>query len=191
MPKTSTLEPFIDSISALQKLLEHYENRWVIIGGIAVSLLGQPRFTEDLDAMIILSVEEIDEFMDFANQAGIEARISDAKAFAKKNRVLLLRHVQSDTHINISLGILPFEQELIKRSIAHKLDHGVIIHLPTPEDLIILKSIANRPQDWEDIRMLVKKYPELDKNRLEMWVKAFGEALENPDIWENLEKMIV
>ena len=47
---------FIDPLAALGKLLSHYENRWVAIGGVAVSILARPRFTEDLDAMILLSV---------------------------------------------------------------------------------------------------------------------------------------
>jgi hypothetical protein len=49
-----------------------------------------------------------------------------------------------------------------------------------------MKSVANRPKDWEDIRGLVQKYPALDKSRVEMWVKAFAEALEMPAIWNTL-----
>lgn len=190
MTNPSGIEPFFDSITALEKLLSHYENRWVIIGGIAVSLIAQPRFTDDLDAMILLSVNKIDEFLQFGSQVGIEPRISDAESFAKKNRVLLLHHVRSNTNIDISLGILPFEEELIARSIKHQLEDELTINLPSPEDLIIMKSVANRPKDWEDIRMIAKKYPELDKQRIEMWVKAFSEALEMPQILDNLKEII-
>ena len=181
---------FFDPLTALEKLLSHYENRWVVIGGVAVSMLARPRFTEDLDAMVLLSVDEVAEFIEVAKSAGIESRISEAEVFAKKNRVLLLRHVKSDTRIDISLGILPFEQELVERSIAYQVDDALQVFLPTPEDLIIMKSVANRPKDLEDIRALVDKYPELDKGRLEMWVKAFAEALEVPEIWNNLAGVI-
>ncbi|MCP5101325.1 MAG: hypothetical protein GY943_37745 [Chloroflexi bacterium] len=45
---------FHDPLEALSKLLTHFDEQGVIIGGIAVSLLGQARFTEDLDAMVLL-----------------------------------------------------------------------------------------------------------------------------------------
>jgi len=44
--------------------------------------------------------------------------------------------------------------------------------LPTPEDLIILKAVAHRPKDMEDIRILADKYPNLDTARIEQWVKS-------------------
>ena len=190
MSGSDGLGSFFDPLVALEKLLSHYENRWVVIGGVAVSMLARPRFTEDLDAMVLLSVDEVDEFIEVAKRAGIEPRISEAEVFAKKNRVLLLRHVKSDTRIDISLGILPFEQELVERSKAYQVDDALQVFLPTPEDLIIMKSVANRPKDLEDIRTLVDKYPDLDKGRLEMWVKAFAEALEMPEIWNNLAGVV-
>ncbi len=190
MSGSDGLGSFFDPLIALEKLLSHYENRWVVIGGVAVSMLARPRFTEDLDAMVLLSVDEVDEFIEVAKRAGIEPRISEAEAFAKKNRVMLLRHVKSDTSIDISLGILPFEQELVERSMAYQVDDALQVFLPTPEDLIIMKSVANRPKDLEDIRALVDKYPDLDKGRLEMWVKAFAEALEMPEIWNNLAGVV-
>lgn len=57
------------------------------------------------------------------------------------------------------------------------------IRLPTPEDLIIMKAIAHRPKDLEDIRMIADKHPDLDKKRIEAWVKSFGDAMELPDLW--------
>ena len=125
MSGSDGLGSFFDSLVALEKLLSHYENRWVVIGGVAVSMLARPRFTEDLDAMVLLSVDEVDEFIEVAKRAGIEPRISEAAVFAKKNRVMLLRHVKSDTRIDISLGILPFEQELVERSMAYQVDDAL------------------------------------------------------------------
>ena len=47
------MEPFRAAIEAVQRLLAQFDNRGVIIGGIAVGLLGRPRFTEDVDAMFL------------------------------------------------------------------------------------------------------------------------------------------
>jgi len=56
---------------------------------------------------------------------------------------------------------------------------------PTPEDLIIIimKAVAHRPKDLEDIRTIADKYPNLDVERIKGWVKAFGEVLETPELW--------
>ena len=39
------IEPFRATIEAIQRLLAKFDNRGVIIGGIAVGFIGKPRFT--------------------------------------------------------------------------------------------------------------------------------------------------
>jgi predicted nucleotidyltransferase len=67
---------------------------------------------------------------------------------------------------------------------------GLSIRLPTPEDLIIMKAIAHRPKDLEDIRTIADKYPNLDRNRIEAWVRSFGDALELPDLWDQIKLLL-
>jgi hypothetical protein len=55
----SGITPLLEPLMALQRLLEHFDNQGVIIGGIAASLLGKPRFTADLDAVILLRVDDL------------------------------------------------------------------------------------------------------------------------------------
>lgn len=54
-----SLEPFRAAIMSLQRLLETFNERGVIIGGIAVGFLGKPRFTADIDAVFLLSIKGI------------------------------------------------------------------------------------------------------------------------------------
>ena len=70
---TSLLAPLI----ALQRLLARFDNQGIIIGGIAASLLGRPRLTADVDAMILLSIEELPLLMEAATQEGLVPRIAD------------------------------------------------------------------------------------------------------------------
>ena len=177
---------FHDPLEALDNLLTQFDNRGVIIGGIAVSLLGQARFTEDLDAMVLLSIDEISHFLEIAKQEGIEPRISQAEDFARQNRVLLLRHTSSQTNIDISLGILPFEHEMVERSVVYEIDDTLKIRLPTPEDLIIMKAIAHRPKDLLDIQGLVQKHPDLDHKRIQDCVVQFADLLERPELWDDI-----
>lgn len=179
----------IEPLAALQRLILRFDNRGVIIGGIAASLLGKPRFTKDLDAVILLSTQEIDQLIENADREGIIPRIVEPKKFAQKNRVLLLRHKASGVSIDISLGILPFENEMIERG--QEINLGDIrLRLPTPEDLIIMKAVAHRTKDLDDIQAVAISHPNLDKERIKYWVEQFGEALDMPDLWTITSQLI-
>jgi hypothetical protein len=47
------LKIYHEPLESLQKLISRFGHRGVVIGGIAASVLGQARYTEDLDAMIL------------------------------------------------------------------------------------------------------------------------------------------
>ena len=59
MKLDKTLEPFRAAIESVQRLLRKYNDRGVIIGGIAVGFLGRPRFTADVDAVFLLATKDI------------------------------------------------------------------------------------------------------------------------------------
>ena len=182
------IEPFRAAIEAIQRLFSKFDNRGVVIGGIAVGFLGKPRFTEDVDAMFLLSTNDIPKFLEAANEEKIQPRTSNAAEFARKNRVLLLRHVPSNINIDISLGILPFEEEMVARGSIQKLT-ALSVRLPTPEDLIVMKAVAHRPKDLEDIRTIIDKNPKLDIDRIKHWTKSFADVLEIPSLWTDIEDM--
>lgn len=183
------IAPLLEPLIAIQRLLAHFDNQGVIIGGIAASLLGKPRFTADIAVVILLKVDDLPILVDAASQQGITPRIADAEIFARKNRVLLLLHQTSGINIDISLGILPFEIEMIERSQELKVG-GLHLRLPTPEDLIILKAVAHRPQDLIDIQAIATSNPGLDKERVQFWVEQFGAALEFSDLWEHISQLL-
>ena len=189
MKPDKSLEPFRATIEALNNLLQKFGQRGVIIGGIAVGFLGKPRYTADVDAVFLLSVKDIPKFLELARAENIIPRIEDSEGFARKSRVLLLKHAPTETEIDISLGIMPFEEEMVERG-SVKSFANLSARLPTPEDLIIMKSIAHRPKDLEDIRTIVDKYRDLDQGRIEQWVKDFAELMETPDLWGEIEKIL-
>jgi hypothetical protein len=188
-PTPENLTPLLAPLQALQNLLTAFNDQGVIIGGIAVSLLGTPRYTVDLEAVFLLSFDDLPRLLTEAAAQGIEPRISDPIMFARKSRVVLLRHMTSGTDIDISLGILPFEIEMVERS--QIIDVGVIkLRLPTAEDLIILKAVAHRPKDLTDIQAIAINHPDLDQARIRFWVEQFGEALDLPDLWKMISQLL-
>ena len=182
------LKSFVEPLTALQHLLDRFSSQGVIIGGIATGFLGKPRFTVDLDAMFFASTKDVPRILEMAKAEGIEPRTDKVMEFAKKSRVLLLRHTASGASIDISLGVLPFEEEVVARSQVH--DAGILsVRLPTPEDLIIMKAVAHRPQDLIDIQTVIDSHPDLDVDRIKYWVISFADALEMPDLWTDIEDM--
>jgi len=179
------LTPFLAPLAAVQRLLARFGDQGMIIGGVAASLLGKPRLTADVDAVILLSVEKLPELIAAAEQEGLVPRLQDAEEFARRNRVLLLRHPESGINVDISLGMLPFEVEAVERSAVHQIDE-LALRLPTAEDLIVLKAVAHRPQDLLDIQALIETNPNLDRARIKHWVRQFARALDMPELWEDI-----
>jgi len=189
MNSIDVLEPLFAPLAALQNLIEAFDNRGIVIGGVAVSILGKPRLTADADAMFLLPAKKIPELIEQASREGIVPRIPDVEEFARRNRVVLLRHEESGVDIDISLGLLPFEVEAVERS--REYDTGSLtVRLPTPEDLIILKAVAHRPKDMTDIATVLNAHDDLDTERIIFWVQQFAELLEIPEVLTELEDII-
>ena len=179
------LEPFSD----LQKLMEKCKCPWMVIGGMAASLLGKPRFTADVDIVILIDDEDILHILELAGQLSFKTRPKNPVEFAKKNRVLLLRHEKSGINIDISLGLLQFEKEAIARSKRYKIGN-IVFNIPMPEDLIILKAVAHRPHDIMDMQAIVENNPNIDVKYIKKTVKEFAKALEMPEILTETESIL-
>jgi len=175
----------VEPLAAVQRLLTRFQGKGVIIGGVAASLLGKPRLTADVDAVMLLSVEDIPHLLEAARQEGLVPRFSDVADFARRHRVVLLRHEASRIDVDISLGILPFEAETVERSTIHHVG-ALEVRLPTIEDLIILKAVAHRAKDLLDIQMLIENHSDLDQRRIRRWVSEFAEALDMPELWDDI-----
>lgn len=185
----SEIAPLHSPLAAVQRLLERFGNRGVIIGDVAASVLGTPRFTADVDIVLLLSVSQLSKLLGVAAELGLVPRIADAERFARRNRVILLRHEESGISVDVSLGMLPFEEEVVARGVVHQIG-DIELRLPTPEDLIVLKAVAHRPKDLFDIAEIFKSHPDLDSARVEGWVREFASALEMPELWEDIAPLL-
>jgi len=189
MRKKEPLSFLLDALRNLIKWLRAGRIQGVIIGGVAASILGRPRMTRDIDALILLTEDYWVRFLLDGAKFGFVPRLSNCIEFAKKSRVLLVRHKPSGIDVDIAFGALGFEKETIDRAVWVKLKN-TRLPLPTPEDLIIMKAIARRPRDIADIESILDAHPKLDRRRVRRWVKEFSEAVAMPEILEDMEKML-
>lgn len=174
---------------SLAKWFEIQEVPYALIGGAAIGLVVQPRATQDVDAVIWLDPDRAQRFIDAGVEFGFAARISDPIEFARRSRVLLLQHVTTRIGVDLSLGVLPFEQEMIERATEFSTPQ-LKIRVASPEDLIVTKAVAHRKRDLIDIDNLLAVYPNLDLARVRYWVAQFACVLEMPELEKDLEVLL-
>ena len=63
MRKKEPLSPLLEALRAFVRWLRAGQVRGVIIGGVAASILGRPRMTRDIDALILLEEKYWDNFL--------------------------------------------------------------------------------------------------------------------------------
>ncbi len=161
----------------------------IVVGGIAVSLLSRPRFTQDIDALVLLEEPEWARAIQIAARHGIVPRIENALEFARDTRVLLLTHPASAIDIDVIVGGLPFELNAVAQAKLHDVG-GVPVRLPRIEDLLIMKAVAHRPQDMQDIDSLLAAHPEANIESVRQWVREFGVATATSDLLVDFDKAV-
>ncbi len=189
MSNIDPLAPLLAALGDLVTWLQAAQVPGVIIGGVAASLLGRPRVTRDIDALVLLDEADWARFLATGEQFGFEPRRPDALDFAQQARVLLVQHARSGIDVDIVFGALPFEAEAVANAVWVDVV-GIRLPLATPEDLIIMKAVAHRPRDLGDIEAVLDAHPKLDRQRVRRWVREFSMALGMPDVLSDLEKVL-
>ncbi len=189
MPEPPNLTPLAAVLRDLLAWLTAREVPAVVIGGLAASLLGQPRLTRSVEVLALLDEYHWPEFLIAGASYDFIPRRDDALALARQTQVLLMRHRESGIDADIIFGTLPFEKEAVARARWVELG-GVWAPLPRPEDLIIMKAVARRPQDLADIEAIRAAHPKLNLSRVRRWVSEFATALEMPEILHDLEALL-
>lgn len=189
MAKAQHLTLLSSALRDTLRWLRKHKVRGTVIGGIAASLLGQPRLTRDVDLLVVTDDSEWGDLVAAGAEFGLACRIPNALDFARESRVLLLQHSQTRIPVDVTLGSLDFEREVIQRSKNVKLGR-LQVPVPSPEDLIVLKAVAQRDQDFLDIERVLQAQAKLDLSRIREKVGEFAALLEQPDIVEHVEKLL-
>jgi hypothetical protein len=146
------MNPLFVAAVAVQDLCRERGWGFCFIGGLAVLRWGEPRLTRDIDLTILagFGAEEgvVDGLLD-----RFEARIDDARQFALRNRVALLR-AANGVPVDVALGALDFEQRAVDRATPWDVKEAQLLTC-SAEDLIVHKAFAGRDRDWLDVEGIV------------------------------------
>lgn len=169
-------------------LLESLRATYLIIGGLAVGVLGEARMTQDVDILIKLGLEDIPNLLNVATDKGFDF---DKKKVLKTIQLQgFFRLELGDFHVDFVIGSIPFEIEAFKRRRKIKL-YNKAAFFPTPEDLILFKIIPGREKDMLDAKtILIRHKDKLDIDYLKKWAQVISDDLQDVKVYKRLENIL-
>jgi hypothetical protein len=82
----SVADSLLGALEALMTILRSADVPVVVVDGIAVSLLGRPRFTRDIAALVDFDEARWPAIIEAGRPVGIAPRVDDALEFARRTR---------------------------------------------------------------------------------------------------------
>lgn len=148
-------ESFDAFCRACLDLLKAKRARHVVIGGVAVTAVGEPRFTADLDVILFVAVERLEALLTYAIAHGFTADIPTEIAAAREGGSVRL--ARGRFHFDLILRSLFIEDLAYDHSRNRRL-FGRMVRFPSPEDLLVLKIVAGRPRDLLDAEGIMRRH---------------------------------
>ncbi len=100
-----------------------------------------------------------------------------------------MRHVESGIDVDVTFGGLTFERTAIDNSKMHDIG-GVRLRLPRVEDLLVMKAVARRPKDLQDMEGLLAAHPEANLATVRQWVSEFAAAMSTADMLLDFDNLV-
>jgi predicted nucleotidyltransferase len=135
-------------------LLEQEGVRYVLIGALAASLRGQPRVTADVDLVIGADVARALRLISSLSSSRFEPLFPDVEEVVRRSFMLPLRHRYTGVKVDMALGVSGFEKQLIERA-EKMMIAGQSVPVATAEDLLLMKVLAGRPRDDQDVHGII------------------------------------
>ena len=163
----------------LEKIAKELNNNkipYMIIGGQAVLVYGEPRLTKDIDITLGVGIDKFKTIVQIIRNLGFKILVENPETFVKDFMVIPALDEQSSIKIDFIFSFTPYETQAINRAKRITFDN-VTINFATLEDLIVHKTIAGRARDLEDIRTILLKNKDFDKDYIIKWLNEFDKSL--------------
>jgi Nucleotidyl transferase of unknown function (DUF2204) len=168
----------LESASRAQRTLEAAGIKSVVIGGLAIAVWGEPRLTKDVDLRVLLQRDQY-EILLSALPSNLKI-ISEFPEEKLRQAGFIFTEDDHGVRIDFLLADNAFDVETVKRGQKIEPIPSWPIVVCTAEDLIISKSVTNRPRDEEDVRLIMRRQRNnLDDQYIEKWLREFEIALDD------------
>jgi hypothetical protein len=176
-------------LSKIGSCLDKHNLPYMIIGGQAVLLYGEPRLTRDIDITLGVNNDSLDRLLGAVQELFLKPLPEDIEAFVKQTMVLPTLDEATGIRVDFIFSDTPYETNAIQR--ARKITTlEQKVNFASPEDLIIHKIFAGRPRDLEDVRTVLLKNPNIDTAYIRNWLKEFDESSDKKEFLKNFEEIV-
>lgn len=165
-------------LRVLTHFLSSQKIKYVILGGVAVSIYGEPRLTADIDVNIILDKSRLGDFLSIAGKYGFYLLSPDGEEIAKESGVipLCLKKKKIGGKFDLIIAENALEYAAIQRGKTKRIG-SVKARFVSPEDLIIHKISSSRPRDIEDLQgLLIRQKNRLDVKYIRAWLEKIDKV---------------
>jgi len=150
---------------------------YMIIGGQAVLLYGEPRLTKDIDITLGVGIEELPVVKKSVRALRLSIESDNIDDFVRNTMVLPAKEDKTGIRVDFVFAFSPFERQAIERAREVIFD-GTPVRFASLEDIVILKIVAGRPRDIEDVRTILLKNSGFDRRYIRSWLEEFDKALD-------------
>lgn len=165
---------FAALIARVAGALQDQRIPFMLIGGQAVLLHGEPRLTQDIDITLGVTPDHLRALLGVCAAANLQPLPKNAEEFARTTFVLPAASLDTGIRIDFIFSSTPYEAQAIARAVIVQLGSAAV-PFAAVEDLVLHKLFAGRPRDIEDIKgVLMRKGDELDWNYIERWASEFA-----------------
>lgn len=187
LPPTPRLpDDLFDALIRLTSLLNQRKVDYALIGGLGTAIRGSIRTTRDIDLLVSVPQIELARALEGLGQHGFQVDL--VKCINDWSKDHLLEFFSGQIRVDWMKAVLPIFQRILQRARWEQIGNNRV-RVVDAEGLLILKLIAFRPRDQEDIRgILASNAGALDLD----WVRSEWSHLEKLDIGrrEQFEQMI-
>ena len=188
MPRV--LSPFGAALADLKEALAALRVDWYVFGAQAALVYGAARVTADVDVTLRLGKVTPARLATALKRHGFRLRIDDP-AFVRTTRVLPILHVRTSVPADLVIAGPGLEDVFLERSSVHDLG-GVRVPVARAEDVIVMKLLAGRDKDLDDVAAIVAaRGAGLDVKDIRTTLAMVEGALGQSDLlplWERLRE---
>jgi predicted nucleotidyltransferase len=159
---------------------------YMMIGGQAVLIYGEPRLTRDIDVTLGIGVSELARIKKVLPAMGLKILVKNDREFVERTMVLPTKDRESEIRVDFIFSFSPYERQAIGRARDIKVGRTQV-KFASLEDVVIHKVISGRPRDLEDIKSILVKNPKYDSDYISGWLKEFDRSL-NQNFLETFKK---
>lgn len=142
--------------------------RYIIVGGVAMNLVGYPRFTGDIDILLALDTENIAKMSALMKEMGYEKRIpvsieelGDEKKVLQlmKEKNLIAYSLANPSEPLYSIDVIVGDSlrfDAYEKHCSWEFAWDITVPVVSINDLIGMKKKSNREKDHDDVRNLLE-----------------------------------